>query len=245
MRFSKTESNYSDEENPYWISFSDIMSGLLVIFILATLVLILDLVETKSQVNAAIEELKKSEEVRRTILHEIVQELRAKNIPVELSDNDTVLRIPSKVLAFVSDEHYIPSDMSEVVTQIGEALYTSITKDERWHYLDTIFVEGHTDNLRSKKLKGGNWGLSGYRAIAMWQHWLDHLPVDQQLKELLNHNEEPLFSVSGYGDTRPITKEQNTPELRERNRRIDIRFTVKRPKIGDLEEIKNAVSFHP
>ena len=30
-----------DEENPYWMSFSDVMSGLLVIFILASVILIL------------------------------------------------------------------------------------------------------------------------------------------------------------------------------------------------------------
>lgn len=245
MRFARTGSNYSDEENPYWISFSDIMSGLLVIFILATLALILDLMETKTQVNAAIEELDKAEKVRKTILNELEQELRTRNIPVELSDNHTVLRIPTKALAFPSDGHTIPSTMSDVVTQIGDVLYTSITKEQRWLYLDTIFVEGHTDNLPSKLLKGGNWGLSGYRAIAVWQHWLEHLPEARQLKDLHNHSGKLMFSVSGYGATRPITEEQNTRALREKNRRIDIRFTVKRPKREDFEVIQNMASFEP
>ena len=39
-RFSRSQTPV-DDENPYWISFSDIMSGLLVIFVLASLALIL------------------------------------------------------------------------------------------------------------------------------------------------------------------------------------------------------------
>ena len=39
------QSSGADEENPYWISFSDIMSGLLIVFILAALALILELME--------------------------------------------------------------------------------------------------------------------------------------------------------------------------------------------------------
>ena len=37
--------NPVDEENPYWMSFSDIMSALLVIFILAAVALMVQLME--------------------------------------------------------------------------------------------------------------------------------------------------------------------------------------------------------
>ena len=45
MRFRKSRDVSVDEENPYWMSFSDIMSALLVIFILASVILILQLME--------------------------------------------------------------------------------------------------------------------------------------------------------------------------------------------------------
>ncbi|MDU3956382.1 MAG: chemotaxis protein MotB, partial [Pseudomonas aeruginosa] len=45
MRLGKSKEVSVDEENPYWMSFSDIMSALLVIFILASVILILQLME--------------------------------------------------------------------------------------------------------------------------------------------------------------------------------------------------------
>ncbi len=79
MRFRKSHDVAVDEENPYWMSFSDIMSALLVIFILASVILILQLMdiqqkleERQVQFEQEIEELKKAEQVRRTILDEAV-----------------------------------------------------------------------------------------------------------------------------------------------------------------------------
>lgn len=69
-----------DEENPYWISFSDIMSGLLILFILASMALILELMQTRAKVSDAIEEIAKAEKVRQDILHEIRSELLKKRL---------------------------------------------------------------------------------------------------------------------------------------------------------------------
>ena len=232
-----------DEENPYWISFSDIMSGLLVIFVLAVLSLILELTQTRSDVTAAIKELAKAEQVRREILDEIAETLRARNIEVEVVDNHTVLRIPDELLTFQNNKYNIPDDPSvqATVCEIGRALYDAITILERWKYLDTIFIEGHTDRRPSPRVMG-NWGLSTFRAISVWNFWNEVLPEEQKLAGLKNHSGKLLFSVSGYGATRPVTVEQNTEEDFRKNRRIDIRFTVKRPALEDFKNIKKLIS---
>lgn len=228
-----------DEENPYWISFSDIMAGLLIIFVLASLVLIYELTKTKVQVNEAILELAKAEEVRRQIVLEVKDELATRGIDVEVSDNHTVIRIPETTLAFDSNRHDIPSQPStqESVAYIGEVLYNTIEKEQRWSYLDTIFVEGHTDILPSP-LEMGNWGLSTFRAISVWNFWAESQTEDEQLATIRNHAGEPLFSVSGYGETRPITASQGTREERKQNRRIDLRITVKKPAVKDFEALR-------
>ena len=56
----RNSNGYVDDENPYWISFSDIMAGLLVIFILASLVLILELMVTRQLVQDNIDGLKEA-----------------------------------------------------------------------------------------------------------------------------------------------------------------------------------------
>jgi len=229
-----------DEENPYWMSFSDIMSGLLVIFILAALSLILELTQTRTTVDNAIQEIKKAEKIRQLILSEVVEELRQKNITVEISDNDTVLRIPDQLLTFSPNQYMIPTDKNtrNTLTEIGSILFKTIEKNDRWQYLDTIFIEGHTDKRKSYR-KMGNWGLSTYRAIAVWDYWGKQLPRSRQLSALKNHDDKLLFSVSGYGKTRPETINQLTEDDFKRNRRIDIRFTVKRPSLKDLEDISD------
>ncbi|RLT90793.1 flagellar motor protein MotB [Ketobacter sp. GenoA1] len=249
-----------DEENPYWISFSDIMAGLLVIFVLAAVALILELTQKSEQWDEAIKEIAKAEQVRKDLLREIEQELNAMNIPVKISDNDTVLRIPEDVLTFAQGRFDIPGDekSQRIALDIGKVLFASITKDERWKYLDTIFVEGHTDRVpyRNRSIKG-NWGLSTFRAISVWNYWNQTMDEGFRLDMLNNHLGKKLFSVSGYAETRPVPCSNAGSDINDRelcptgildeeeslrkNRRIDIRFTVRRPALEDYQAIKQAL----
>lgn len=241
MKFASRNNVKVDEENPYWISFSDLMSALLVIFILAAVALIIELTQRTQDIDAGIEELKKAEQARQDILNEVREELAKQNIKVEIADNETVIRIPEETLSFKSGEDQIPENMVTSVKSIGAVLHTAIMKNDRFNYLDTVFVEGHTDSVPIKFGKywtKGNWGLSADRAITVWKLWSEELALEPNLNELLNHSEEKLFSVSGYAATRRVELDESTPELRAKNRRIDIRFTVKRPSIEDLEKIK-------
>ena len=236
-----------DEENPYWISFSDIMAGLLIIFILAAVALILELTQKNEQFDEAIREIAKAEQVRREILAEVKAELNKRNIRVELSDNDTVLRIPDDVLSFERSKFNISQDenLRRVALEIGRVLYQSITKEDRWTYLDTVFVEGHTDKMpyRNASIKG-NWGLSTFRAISVWDYWNNAMNEGRRLEDLVNHDNKKLFSVSGYAETRPNIDTLSDPDSEEslrKNRRIDIRFTVRRPALEDFEAVKSAM----
>ncbi|MEG3767922.1 OmpA family protein [Alteromonas sp. 14N.309.X.WAT.G.H12] len=230
-----------DEENPYWMSFSDLMSGLLVIFILAAVALIIELTQKSEKIDASIEELKKAEEARRNILIDIQEELAKQNIHVEIVENDTVLRIPESTLSFESAKDTLPEDeqTQDEVKAIGIALHKAITTNMRWRYLDTVFVEGHTDSVGIYYRGKGNWGLSADRAVSIWKLWQTEIPVVPRLSELENFNGQLLFSVSGYADTRRLDLTEETAEQRAKNRRIDIRFTVKKPKLEDYERAKD------
>jgi flagellar motor protein MotB len=241
MKFSRQTASKVDEENPYWISFSDLMSALLVIFILAALALIIELTQRTQDIDAGIEELKKAEQARQDIINEVKEQLAKQNIKVVIADNETVIRIPEETLSFKSGKDLIPGEMIESVKSIGFILHTAIMKNERFKYLDTVFIEGHTDSIPIKFGKywsKGNWGLSADRAITVWKLWSEEIDTTPSLNELRNHSQENLFSVSGYAATRRVQLLEDTSEQRAKNRRIDIRFTVKRPSIEDLEKIK-------
>lgn len=246
MRFLKSNDAVVDEENPYWMSFSDIMSALLVIFILASVVLILQLMEIQQELkerqvrfDEEVFELKKAEEVRRTILDEAVETLRQRGIQVEVSQNHTVLSIPNDLLGFDTGAYEIHSGYQTQALEIGKVLNEVISRESRVDFLDTIFIEGHTDNRPLQGFMGkGNWGLSTFRAISLWQFWEENFPEKELLSRLVNKDDAPLFSVSGYAETRPVVFSQQTEEDFKRNRRIDIRFTIRRPDSTQYEQVK-------
>ena len=289
QKSSRHYSSGGDEDsNPYWISFADIMAGLLVLFILAAIALIVALMTQKHELmvqqesfdemvkvkekefeqqqqlvdnlqKTVIEQRRRFEEdvhaaegARRDILYEIQDELRERGVNVLVSDNETVLRIPEDVLSFDRAKWDLTEQYSSSVAEIGEVLHSVITKKtngvSREQFLDTVFVEGHTDSSPFKGFLGyeyGNWPLSSLRAITVWDFWNSEMPIDARLGDIDNHDGRRLFSVSGYADTRPDKDTESSPnslESRRKNRRIDIRITVKRPALEEYEAIKTRLN---
>lgn len=249
----------SEESGGYWISFSDLMAALLAVFILAVVVLAINIgnqqlaleeqqIESEllsNQYERQIEEfdeqvsdLQSSEQIRATIVQEIQQELEAQGIEVFAAENHSVLSIPSEQLGFDASDYAISPSFEPTATAIGSAVSRAIQRENRFEHLDTVFVEGHTDNVAFDGLEGtGNWGLSTFRAISLWTHWEEELPAEEQLTELESASGNQLFSVSGYAETRPTTEEQRDATQRAANRRIDIRFTIMRPSSETMEDL--------
>ena len=82
FNFSRRESKKVDEENPYWISFSDIMAGILVIFILASLQLILQLTQQQESIDERIKWIEQANEMRSEILKNIKESLEKQGVRV-------------------------------------------------------------------------------------------------------------------------------------------------------------------
>src|SRR5690554_3277776 len=129
------------------------MSALLVIFILATIALMVQLMETEAELQRKVEDLDEeietlqaAEKVRKTILEEAAEQLEKRGIKVVVSENDNVLRIPNELLGFDTAAYDIRLEYQTTAYAIGEVLYEVINKGNRKEYLDTIFIEGHTDN---------------------------------------------------------------------------------------------------
>lgn len=240
----------SAEETSYWVSFADVMAGLLIVFILAVAALMLQLMSREAELESQVREkarqerlfedqiemLTDAESVRADVLGEIRSQLRDENIEVILNRDSTVLSIPTSQLGFASGEDEIPERSVHAAQRIGEIVGDVLRKDGRTEYLDTVFVEGHTDAVPYAAPKG-NWGLSTYRAISLWQLWESRIVGARSLGALRNAEGKPLFSVSGYAHTRPAEGESAKSIESERNRRIDIRITIVQPSSEQLEAI--------
>lgn len=231
-----TDYNNNEQNNPYWLSISDVMSGLLLIFILACVALLVTFRNAEHEALQRIQDIKEKAKVETTIKNDvrlnikrIQDDLRKQNIFVEIDDKNTI-HIPPETINFATGSSKIPEGKEKDALIIGKRIFDYVQKV---NYLDTIFIEGHTD---SRRFNGeyGNWNLSAERAISIWINWYENLCKTNlyQCNEMKNIDNDPLFSVSGYADQRP---QKNTIKLSDeerwqKNRRIDIRFVHRIPE---------------
>ena len=93
--------------------------------------------------------------------------------------------------------------------------------------LDTLLIEGHTDDV---PVAGGNrfrdnLELSSMRAASVHRMIA---ACEPRIEGLRNSQGYPILSTSGYGQTRPATRD---PVRADDNRRIDLRFLLEPPEI--------------
>ena len=239
-----------DEGAGYLISVSDMMSGLLLVFIITLVAFIInfqDAIQKQNEVTEArkevVRKLTNTEQVRTELLQNLRLKLAKENIEVEIDTHHGVLRLTEKAVLFKTaadtlSEHYtnnlkvIGSVLNEVIPCYAANHpndYSCPNLNETKGKVDAIFIEGHTDNvpMRSSRMKD-NWELSANRAIAAYR-----LVVPKSVLETLqNTSGQPVFSVSGYGEGRPVEgHDHDTPTPDGANRRIDLRFIMTPPTL--------------
>ena len=122
----------------------------------------------------------------------------------------------------------------QVIQKLGLILSNTLQSDEFKGSVETVFIEGHTDNVPiNNGIFPSNWELSTKRAINTW------LLMNQssEINQLQNRNGQSMFSCSGYAETRPISDNSSDAGRRE-NRRIDIRFTMSPPNEEDMSIVR-------
>lgn len=244
----------SVEEESYFVSMTDMMVGLLFIFILMLMYFAL-------QYQKSNENLQNAEDTRAHILQEIKEHLESKNIKVTVDEESGILRLPEESLRFPSGQAEIMREDQAVIESLATALNIVLPcysksdaprpKDcpATAHSLEAVFIEGHTDSDRvilSKQFKD-NWELSVARSVNTYRSIISSkisTGDNNILPNLKNRDEKYLLSVSGYGENRPIS-DNDTDENKRMNRRIDLRFVMSTPKqeIVDpiIQEVKEGI----
>jgi len=266
-----------EQENPFLLSFSDLMASLLAVFILTLIVTLIQLEHRKDELDKEREKIKLSlaellgslEEIQKVqdsiarslegvsrqersltaMLEGIQSDLKDRGVTVLIAENGTVLRIPEQQLQFALGKYEVPEIYKDATLAIGKALLNALARDENRALLDTVFLEGHTDSVANSR-EMGNWGLSTYRAISLWDYWTGAKGVVPELKELKTLPLKPgesnklLISVSGYSDTRSthglLLRDGLKPD-RPEDRRIDIRFTLTSSEKENIEKLQDNV----
>jgi flagellar motor protein MotB len=236
---SRSRKKEQEVEN-YFISMTDMMIGVLFVFIIMLMAFALNLKSTEAKTTG-------NYETRKEILKQVEKKLAEQGIKIFIDVDNGIARLPEEIL-FNSGSADIKTPGKDAIAKLHNVLATVLpcyvektdldkskctNSNQSGNYIDTIFIEGHTDNIPINTLRfTSNWDLSAARAIATFRELSTLQPP---LDSFRNSADRAIFSVSGYADTRGITP-NDTEEARRKNRRIDIRFVMSTPKPEEIKE---------
>lgn len=107
--------------------------------------------------------------------------------------------------------------------------------NEGYALIDALQIEGHTDSDGPLSF---NTRLGADRAAATYGAMIEHLP---RLTDHRNLARQPVLSVAGYGEDRPVAP-NDTSGNKSLNRRIDLRFIMLRPSsVEEIDKIENVL----
>lgn len=261
----------------YLASVSDLMSGLLFVFILTLAVAIIqartatgkaeleaqnarqaaeharmvekDLKNVKDRLQVVENRLEGNARALRRLLQNLQANLEAQGIRVDVDEVRGVLRIPETAVTFNVGQSTLDMNNRNKLKLIGKALQEELrcfqpnainsdvckVRNPTRNTLDAVLIEGHTDNQTYRGDATGyrNRLLSTARSNAVY----DAMIVgNRRLENLKNDKGERLFSLSGYGASRPLPGHEYTvPTNDPANRRIEFRFIMTAPAFTNEE----------
>jgi outer membrane protein OmpA-like peptidoglycan-associated protein len=209
------------EESGYMASASDLMIGILFIFIVMVMVLL----------------ARKPEEPKEpppdplaAVVQAIGSRLQVAGVPVTINQASGVITLPADTL-FGLGQPDLASDGLRTLKLASEqlqgilpcyvfsqrrALPTDCPPNPQQVEIETILIEGHTDASPLHRGDYSNWHLGLDRARAVYK-----VLNAGAMQNLRNEREQPVFGISSYADERPSDKTDPA-----KNRRVELRFVL-------------------
>ena len=206
------------EEPPnFWASYSDLMAGMLMVFVLLLIVALFHYAEF----NQRKEEVLETQEERLKSFHALQQELINKlsdtfsEESVSVDPNTGTLQIGSGIL-FGEGQATLRADSKQQLQKIFDA-YVDVVLDPQFvDSIKQIEIEGHT-NSNGTYLH--NLELSQQRALTVMKEWLAHNGAGNKILQ-------DLVIASGRSYAQLILKSDGSEDP-VRSRRIEIKFRLK------------------
>jgi len=209
----------------YLASVSDLMVGLLFLFILMLMALALDVrpAAPPSPTVAA------AYDARDQAIRDIQQELAGRGVIVQIDLQDGIIRLPEELLFDQGQARLRPGAAGAIKRVSSELMYFL----PHCPQLEAVVVEGHTDD---RPVHGevadplgvyrDNWDLAYHRAKETFQGLIAATPA---LGRLQNDHGQRVMAMGAYGPDRPVG-DNRTAAGRQLNRRIDLRVVLAAPR---------------
>jgi flagellar motor protein MotB len=237
-----------DVDGGYIASASDLMIGLLFVFIILVVVLALEQRRQQQAVDAQRARVIGAGDPLIVVTGAIGDALRKAAPNVRVDPKTGVISLPEGALFARGSAQLSESGrqlLSRAADQLAEAMPCFVdnqrakrtcTGNPYGHEIETVFIEGHTDSVPYASGAKDNFDLSLARARAVEQVMVLNGP----LVDFKNKAGQQVFSFSAYADKRPLP---NTDPTDGQNRRVDLRIVLSYKPIEDLiPALKNAAA---
>lgn len=229
----------------YFASMTDMMLGLVFIFIVILMVIVGDLRRPQPTEIASVQpepevvsDLTEANLTRRDLLRDIAKILDSA-LPVSIDEENGTLQLGGDILFPTGSADPYATALPKLQLLAGaldkvlpcyagraDGAAAPACDNRHGSRLDAVYIEGHTDAtpIHTARFQS-NWDLSAARASATFAQLV---AADPALAGLKNDQAEALIGVSGYGEYRPVDT-TGTPAGMQRNRRIELRFIMATP----------------
>ena len=226
-----TKSNKNSEKLNFWLSYSDMMAALLLVFIL---ILSCTLLETRATYEAKQAELAEKEKiiasqqsqidtivgVRGDLVDALSTEFSGNALSVKVDAQSGTITLDSTLL-FGFDDDQLQDQGKAFLDQFLPKYFSVLLSEDFSPYVAEIIIEGHTDTDGSYMY---NLQLSQNRAFAVASYCLEnsnHILTDNQLEKL-----RILLTANGRSWSSPIYNDDGSVNM-DASRRVEIKFRLK------------------
>lgn len=226
----------SREEESEWLSVSDLMAGLMVIFLFIAIIFIRPLAEQ----NLRIKEIASTWQENETQIYEALQKEFANDLPrwnAEIDKDTLLIRFKAPEVLFERGRATIREQFAEILQDFFPR-YVGVLQSYR-SSLDEIRIEGHTSSAWNQETSADeayfrNMELSQARTRAVLQNVLN-LPETANARAWL----QPLLTANGLSSSHLVLNETGA-EDRDRSRRVEFRVRTKARSeiVRILEEVR-------
>ncbi len=228
----------------YFASMTDLMLGLIFVFIIMLMVFALDMRHAEHKMADATTAITEANLARRDLLHDLATIL-ADKLPVTVDEENGTLQLGGDILFPKGSADAYPQAVPKlqllaaaldrvlpcyaVGAPTAPTPMCTILHQGR---LDAVYIEGHTDTtpIHTPRFQS-NWDLSAARASATFSRLVEAYP---DLGAVKNDRGAALIGVSGYGEYRPVD-DSGTDAAMQRNRRIELRFIMATPSSTEVD----------
>jgi flagellar motor protein MotB len=229
-----TTQNLEEDKNNFWMSYSDLMSALLLMFVLFLMVSILDNQVTLAEKEASLEEKDRLIEevigVKTKIIEELVLAFQDSDLEMEVDPQSGAIRFSGGVF-FELNSRAISTTGRNYLEQFIPQYIGILLSDQFRDEISQIIVEGHTDT------RGGylyNLKLSQERAFSVVEEvFQDEFP-DFQYSDYL----KSVITSNGRSYSIPVLDDKEEIDA-DKSRRVEFKFRLKDDEL--IEQIQELV----